>query len=145
MQAVILVGIQGSGKTTFYRERFSDTHVRISLDVLKTRGRAQKLMQTCLETRQPFVVDNTNVLAAERATYIAPARTAGFAVTGYYFRPNLRRALKWNSLRTKKDSVPVPGVIGTLKKLEPPALAEGFDELYIVDVDVDNHFVTSLS
>ena len=39
MEAVLLIGIQGSGKTTFYRERFADTHAHISLDVLKTRGR----------------------------------------------------------------------------------------------------------
>src|SRR4051812_8782542 len=38
MEAVILIGIQGSGKSTFYRERFFDTHVRVSLDLLKTRA-----------------------------------------------------------------------------------------------------------
>jgi predicted kinase len=30
MEAVILVGIQASGKSTFYAQRFFDTHVRIS-------------------------------------------------------------------------------------------------------------------
>jgi predicted kinase len=29
MEAVLFIGIQASGKTTFYRERFFDTHVRI--------------------------------------------------------------------------------------------------------------------
>jgi predicted kinase len=143
MEAVILVGIQGSGKTTFYRERFSETHVRISLDMLRSRARSLKLMQTCLETQQRFVVDNTNVLATERAAYIQPARNAGFRVIGYYFRPNLRRALKWNSLRGKGLAIPVPGVIGTYKKLQPPAPEEGFDELYVVDIDANNRFVTS--
>ena len=98
-------------------------------------------MQTCLDTQQPFVVDNTNVLASERATYIGPAQSAGFRIVGYYFQPNLRRALKWNSLREKKQIIPVPGVIGTFKKMEPPAIAEGFDDLYVVDVDGDNQFV----
>jgi hypothetical protein len=31
MEAVILVGIQAAGKSTFYRERFFQTHLRISL------------------------------------------------------------------------------------------------------------------
>ena len=37
MQVVILIGIQGSGKSTFCRKRFFDTHVRINLDMLRTR------------------------------------------------------------------------------------------------------------
>ena len=39
MQAVILCGLQGAGKTTLYRDRFLATHVRISLDLLRTRAR----------------------------------------------------------------------------------------------------------
>ena len=39
MEAVVFTGIQASGKSTFYRERFFHTHLRISLDLLKTRGR----------------------------------------------------------------------------------------------------------
>jgi hypothetical protein len=34
MEAVILTGIQAAGKSTFYQERFSGTHVRINLDML---------------------------------------------------------------------------------------------------------------
>jgi transcriptional regulator with XRE-family HTH domain len=37
VEAIIFVGIQASGKSTFYRERFFDTHLRINLDMLKTR------------------------------------------------------------------------------------------------------------
>lgn len=48
MEAVIFVGAQGAGKSTFYSERFFDTHVRISLDVLKTRRREQLIFEACL-------------------------------------------------------------------------------------------------
>ena len=50
MEAVILIGIQGSGKTTFYRQRFFETNVRISLDLVKTRRREQALLDVCLRT-----------------------------------------------------------------------------------------------
>jgi predicted kinase len=39
MEAVIFVGIQASGKSTFYCQRFFATHMRISLDMLRTRRR----------------------------------------------------------------------------------------------------------
>src|SRR6266853_479136 len=78
MEAVIFVGVQGSGKTTFYRDRFFETHVRINLDMLKTRHREQLLLAACLAAKQPFVVDNTNPLPSDRARYIGVAREAGF-------------------------------------------------------------------
>ena len=143
MEAVILVGIQGSGKTTFYRERFFDTHVRLSLDLLKTRARLRALMKTCIATGQPFVIDNTNVLAAERREYIDAAKAAGFHVIGYFFQPELRRAIKWNSLRAGKRAIPVAGLIGTMKRLEKPTPEVGFDELREVTVDAENRFVVS--
>jgi hypothetical protein len=39
MQAVILIGLPGAGKTTFYRQQFFERHVRISLDMLRMRNR----------------------------------------------------------------------------------------------------------
>ena len=83
MQAIVFSGIQATGKSTFYRERFFHTHVRINLDMLRTRHREQVLLRACFEALQPFVVDNTNLTRRERAVYIAAARAAGFAVTGY--------------------------------------------------------------
>jgi len=117
VNAVILVGIQGSGKTTFYRERFFETHVRISLDMLRTRNRERILIDACIAAQQPFVVDNTNVLASDRAVYIGRARAAGFHVIRYFFPPELRASIKRNSIRKDKRPVPVPGVIGTYPNL----------------------------
>ena len=39
MEIIILMGIQASGKSTFYRQKFADSHIRINLDMLKTRHR----------------------------------------------------------------------------------------------------------
>lgn len=132
MEMVILIGIQASGKSSFYRACFFDTHVRISLDLLRTRHRQRRLMQLCLETRQAFVLDNTNVTAAERALAITPAREAGFTVTGYCFVPRLNESLARNRLRTGKALIPDKGVIGTYTRFECPRRHEGFDRLFKV-------------
>jgi predicted kinase len=143
MQAVIFVGVQGAGKTTFYRERFFQTHIRISLDMLRTRTRESILLQACLAAQQPFVVDNTNVSAAGRAPYIAAAKGAGFRVTGYYFRTELREAIRRNAQREGKQAIPVKGLAGTFKRLEPPMPEEGFHELYVVTPGGGNAFEVS--
>jgi predicted kinase len=132
MEAVIFTGIQGSGKTTFFRERFVDTHVRVSLDLLGSRNREARFVTICLTSEQRFLVDNTNPRAEDRAPYIAAAKAAHFRVVGYFFDTPVKDALRRNAKRAGKAVVPIPGVIGTFKKLQPPAWSEGFDELYRV-------------
>lgn len=143
MEAVIFVGVQGSGKTTFYLERFFDTHVRISLDVLRTRQREQFLLAACLQAKQPFVIDNTNPLPSDRARYIGPARAAGFRVIAYFFQTALRDAIRRNNQRSGKQKIPVPAVASTFRKLCPPTLEEGFDALYTVTISPQNKFEVS--
>jgi predicted kinase len=128
MQAVILIGIPGSGKTTFYKDRFADTHVHISLDEVGTRERERLLLKDCLAARRPFVVDNTNVTSADRAVYIAAAKSAGYQVTGFFFPTEPRTAIARNSSRGGKK-VPVPAILRAYKRLEKPTREEGFDEL----------------
>ena len=47
MEAVIFSGLQGAGKSSFYLARFFTTHVRINLDMLKTRRRERMLLDAC--------------------------------------------------------------------------------------------------
>lgn len=140
MEAVVFVGIQASGKTSFYLARFVRTHVRISLDMLHTRHREAILLRACLEAKQPFVVDNTNPTAAERARYLLPAKGARFRTVGYYFPPDLETCLERNAARPARERVPPKGVVGTLHRLEPPTLAEGFDEIFAVVPDGTDGF-----
>lgn len=123
-------GVQGSGKTTLYRDRFLATHVRVSMDLLRTRAREAAFMALCLETRQRFVVDNTNPTAAERARYVAPARAAGFRVIGYLVEVDPVVAAARNAARPGRDRVPQAGLAGTARRLIRPAPDEGFDELW---------------
>ena len=72
MEAVILCGIQATGKSTFCHSRLYSTHIRLNLDMLKTRHREDVLFEACLRAKQPFVVDNTNPyrLAVIRGTIV---------------------------------------------------------------------------
>ncbi len=141
MQAIIFIGIQASGKSTFYQRHFFNTHIRINLDMFKTRHREQILLSACLEAKQPFVVDNTNATRAARAGYISAAKAAGFSVVGYYFQSKLREAISRNEQRTGKALIPVKGIMATHKKLELPQFDEGFDRLYYVEIGVAGEFV----
>jgi predicted kinase len=129
MEAVVFCGVQGAGKTTLYVERFLATHVRISRDLLRTRHREQVFLQACLETRQPFVVDKCNPTAAERAPYVAAARAAGFRVVAYWLDVAVAEAVARNERRDGAARIPLVGVYGTAKALEPPQSGEGFDEV----------------
>jgi predicted kinase len=130
MEAVILCGVQGSGKTTLYRDRFLATHVRVSMDLLRTRHREAAFVRTCLETRQRLVVDNTNPTPADRRRYVDPARAAGFRVIGYLVETEEAEALARNALRAPRERVPASGLVGTGRRLQRPTPEEGFDELW---------------
>jgi len=145
MEAILFVGIQGAGKSTFFRERFFDTHVRINLDMLKTRRREELLVKACLDGGQAFVVDNTNPLPADRLRYIGPARAAGFRVIAYFFEVTLREAMQRNNLRSGKQQVPAPAVVAAFKKLVAPTAEEGFSEIYSVRIDAQSGFIVTES
>jgi len=140
MELILFIGIQAAGKSTFYTRRFFDTHLRLDLDMLRTRHRERSVLQTCLATQQRLVVDNTNPTLAERAGYIAPApaRAAGFRVTGYFFEPDPRGSEQRNKARARQVSP--AGLFGTLKRLQRPSLDEGFGELHRVVLEPDGQF-----
>jgi predicted kinase len=130
MEAIVLCGVQASGKTTLYRDRFLATHVRISMDLLRTRAREAAFLALCLETRQPFVVDNTNPTPADRARYLAPARAAGFRVVGYLVEVDAAEAFARNAERRAAARIPPGNVAATARRFVRPVPEEGFDELW---------------
>src|ERR1700730_6339919 len=143
MEAVIFIGIQGSGKSSFFRERLFDTHVRINLDMLRTRRREELLVAACREAGQSFIIDNTTPLPSDRERYVERARAAGFRVVAYFFESSLREAMQRNNLRAGKQKVPAPAVAAAFKRLVPPSADEGFDEIYTVTLPADRGFLVT--
>ncbi|MDI9342226.1 MAG: ATP-binding protein [Sediminibacterium sp.] len=142
MHAILFCGIQATGKSSFYKQQFFKTHMHLSLDVLKTRHREGKFLETCLKTQMPFVIDNTNVSIAERKVYIDLARLHGYKISGYYFQSKISDALLRNSTRTGKEYIPETGIKGAFNRLELPTHNEGFDELFYVKLTEDGFITT---
>ncbi|WP_373651740.1 AAA family ATPase [Schlesneria sp. DSM 10557] len=141
MEAVVFIGLQASGKSSFFKERFFRTHARISLDLLKTRNREWQFLQVCLQTGQRLVIDNTNPTREDRARFICPIKDAGFRLVGFYFQSHIDGCLERNRDRCPEERVPDLGICSTAKKLELPSFEEGFDQLYYVRLDAGQFVV----
>lgn len=109
--------------------------------MLKTRHREKRLLQACLDTKQSFVVDNTNPTKLERLDYISAAKQAGFRVVGYYFQSSIEDCKLRNERRAIEQRIPLPGLLGTYSKLELPSIDEGFDQLFYVRITEDGFVV----
>lgn len=141
MECIILVGIQATGKTEFYLRRFFKTHVRINLDMLKTRKRETILVDACIKAKQSFVVDNTNPTTTDRKKYIDKAKQAGYTIICYYFDSTFENAMMRNERRKGIEKVPVIAIRTILSRLEIPDIEEGIDELYYVTIADERRFV----
>ena len=141
MEAIIFCGIQASGKTTYYQQHFLQTHLRISMDLLRTRHRERKFFELCLQTGQRFVVDNTNPTAEERSRYVQPALEKRFKIIGFFFESPLEEAIRRNAGRSGKARIPEKGIGGAYKRLELPQLSEGFHELFKVRLTGQHTYV----
>jgi predicted kinase len=137
MEAIILCGLQGAGKSTFCRERYWDSHVRINYDMLRTRHRESILLSACIAARQPLVVDATNPTAEDRARYIVPCKQAAFRIIGIEFRVSTEFAIARNARREGRARVPEKAIWATAGKFIPLSLAEGSDEIWLATAAPD--------
>ena len=131
---VIMMGLQGSGKSTFSERNFiRNGYENISMDIHKTRKREGKILQSCIDSHVSCVIDNTNPTKNDRARYIIPGKNSGFRVVGYFMQSKLADCLERNEKRDRQ--VPKKGILATFNKIEMPSLDEGFDELNFVSIE----------
>jgi predicted kinase len=142
---VLLIGVPAAGKSTLYRERFSTSHVRLSGDEDAARTRKERAAEArrLLRAGTSVVIDDTNVSAETRAPFIAAARETGARVIGYVFEVSIKAAVARNAQRASHARVPDVAIFTSAKRLQPPTLVEGFDELYVVRLEPDGRAVVS--
>src|SRR5215213_6611365 len=89
LELVIFIGLQASGKSSFFRERFAATHELVSKDLFRNnsnRNRRQtQLIESALGRGSSVIVDNTNPAVEDRRPLIQLGRKFGAKVVGYYF------------------------------------------------------------
>ena len=142
-EVVVLVGLQASGKSTLYRARFSGTHALVSRDLFRNNRRParrqRELLAEALSRGRSVVVD----------TPTRPSPTAqrcwGWRASAVRGRRASTSSPTWapRSRAARRDGrarVPVPAILATRKRLEPPSLAEGFDRLFEVEPDGQGSF-----
>jgi predicted kinase len=137
---IIFIGLQATGKSSFYRKQFYRTHIRLNRDMLRTRHREALLFAACIEGKASVVIDNTNLTRAERAVFIGQARAAHFSVHGYFFQSRTADALARNAARSESERVPDLAIRGAARRLELPTAEEGFDERFFVRMDTNQQF-----
>jgi predicted kinase len=145
MEIVLLVGLQGSGKSTFYRTHYATTHVLLSKDRFRNNRRPQRrqmqLIEEALKEGQSVVVDNTNPMVEDRAPIIELARRYGAEVAGFFLESRLSDCLERNARRFGRERVPDKALFITLQRLRKPSMGEGFDRLYQVRLTPEGHFI----
>jgi len=139
-QMVLFMGLPASGKSSYFQKYFADSHVRVNLDMLRTRHRERLLIEACITAQQDLVIDNTNVTRKLREKYYSLARKAGFTLHLYCFLTSTNEALRRNAIRTR--SVPKKAIYGMASQLEYPSQNEPADKIYFVRIDQKSNFTT---
>ena len=140
MEMIILMGLQASGKSTFYRTHFATTHEHVSKDLLlksKNKNKDQKqaeLIERAFQEQRSVVIDNTNATKQDRLLLIELGRRYDATIIGYYFQPDVSSSRKYNKQRTGKAQVPEKAIFITAHKFTPPSYDDGFDRLYYIRI-----------
>lgn len=143
-EVVVLIGLPASGKSTFFKVRFTSTHVHISKDLYgrssKKRPRQAKDLGQALEKGLDVVVDNTNVSRADRVEIFEITRLFSASVHAYYFESKIHLSLTRNAERQGRSRVTDVTIFSKAKYLERPSLDEGFDTISYVRITPEGGF-----
>jgi predicted kinase len=143
MRIVVLVGLPGSGKTT-YVEKLGG--VALSSDAVRRLLADDETIQTIhdrvfetlryllghrLALRRPVTyIDATNLTPEERRPYIGIGKAEGCELEAVFFDIPLEVCRERN--RKRHRVVPDEALAGMAGRLVPPSITEGFDRIDIL-------------
>ena len=134
-----MVGLQGSGKSTWVGSHLAPTHVVVSKDhwpnARRREARQRRVVAELLDTGARVVVDNTNPAPQDRAVLVAAAREAGVPVRAVWVDTPPEVCEARNEARDGRARVPPQGIAATRARFVPPTIAEGFDRVDVVRGD----------
>jgi predicted kinase len=136
----VLVGLQASGKSTFYEQCLSASHALVSKGLFprgarRKHDRQMRLVEAALAAGRSVAIDNTNPSPEEWTPLVTAGHAHGAQVTAYWFPPDLEGSLRRNAARQGRDRVPDIGVHATARRLCRPSRADGFDRVLAVRFD----------
>ncbi|MFE9442058.1 AAA family ATPase [Streptomyces sp. NPDC006602] len=137
----VLVGLQASGKSTFYEHHLLGLrYARVSKDLFprgarRKQDRQMRLVEEALGAGRSVAIDNTNPSPEEWRPLVAAGHAHGATVTAYWFPPDPPGSLRRNAVRQGRDRVPDIGIHATAKRLRRPSRADGFDAVLEVRFD----------
>jgi predicted kinase len=144
---VVLSGLQGAGKSTFFDARFAATHAHVSQDRFPNARdpavRRRALVAEAAQAGRSAVVDDTNVSRERRAALVALARELGMRPVLYWFPPDVRGSVARNAARTGRARVPNVAIFAARKRLEPPDRSEGFAAAFEVAPTPEGGFLVA--
>ena len=130
LELVLLVGLQGAGKSTLVQRLLAADHVVVSKDHWpRARHREQRQLRVVeehLREGRPVVVDGTNASVERRAGLVALAHRLRVPVRAVLVDTPVEVCRRRNAERTGRERVPDVGFWATAGILVAPTLDEGF-------------------
>jgi predicted kinase len=137
-ELVVMVGLQGCGKSTWVREHLAATHVVVSKDhwpnARRREQRQTRVVAEHLAAGRSVVVDNTNPRREDREPLVELARGAGVRARAVWLDVPVATCLERNLAREGRARVPLEGVLATRRRLVPPTTEEGFVRIDVLSL-----------